>query len=126
MPIGTDPIHDPDTRVSLARRESREFEAKVRVVGWIVGLGSGLIVAAIAYFNAPLWITLGAATALIILSLASIITMMIDRFYVQNAYTEMTVDNVEAEVKESREHIERIQYDVERIEERTKPRSLDY
>jgi hypothetical protein len=121
MSLSGEPISDADTRVRIARREAAQFLEGPKIGGWICALGSGAIVAAMGFMGLPLWATVGAATMLVILSLYSIALFIGHRLYVQNAYTEMTVDHIESEAKEARGKIEGIEYTVARIWKRLQP-----
>lgn len=119
-------MSDWQSRKEDAAFEAREWTRKTGAVGWVFGIGSGLIVGALAYFQAPFWATMGTATALIVLSIFAMLLEIGHRLHFQTMIAALTASRVETEVKEIRDRLEQTEWTVNDIAKWTRPPSTNY
>lgn len=110
-----DTIPDWQSRVRIARMESEEFLKPIRMMGWVLALSSGGIIAAAGYYGAPLWALIALGCLFTSLMLSGFALLLAHRSYVQKAFAEMTLSHVESELEVMRRQLDSVESDVSEL-----------
>lgn len=110
-----DTIPDWQSRVRIARMESEEFLRPIRIMGWVMALSSGGIVAAAGYYGAPLWALIALGCLFTFLMLSGVALLLAQRSYVQKAFAEMTLSHIESELEVMRRQLDGVEVDVSEL-----------
>ena len=105
-------IEDWKSRVAIADREASDFRQTLAVAFFGSAAVWAGVLAGIAWLGAPLYTIVIVAAVAVILSVGFLLAEGTRRNYKQNAYIEMTLAHVEAELNRLHERVGGLEVDV--------------
>ena len=110
-----DTVDDWKSRVSIARREAGDFRRQIAFVFFLSAAFWTFVMSLAVWFSLPpTWLVI-VGMAATVLSIGAIIGEASQRLYTQNAYTEMTVSCLEADLENLTNQVQGLQAEMGRV-----------